>query len=609
MLNYTVLLPDDAGECLEYCAEELRCFIEKTTGVRLPVVKESAAAGVTSYVISLGKTNRLKGLDFKPDYGSLNGDGFYIKNSGSDLFITGATDRGTLYGVYELAERNGIKFISPDYTYYPALKEFKLRGFGEIKEVPDFRYRGLVFRAVFRADADKVFYARTRNSHELIKVEEKYGGQIRICQCPKEKSHNALEFAPPEKYFATEEQKRQNAGMYVLDDKGNPFDICWTNGINEDGTVNETMKVSTLKAVIETLKEFVIKEPGAEYYFIGQMDYERVCCCRDCVKSKLKYRQAGTQIRFLNAVVREVNKWAKTRPELKGKTVKVSTFSYLYSTEAPVKKDEKGRYVAIDDTVIPDENLCIRLTPYRANWYYALSDRHQSEQYRHYVEKWQALAHNFMVWDYGTQFSNYFIYFSVDHRIKKSLKEFKRAGVFYYFLQMAHTEYDAVSLMKNYAYGKLMWNLKRNPYKLRREFVKYYYGSGSKTVLKIMRRWERLYRKNQRKSFGEFVKKSLLDGIYYPAAKMEKAVRAMDAAILKEREGGGADKELIIKHLEQFKIFPLHTLFRARAELYYGNDERQREVYREFFALAERLGITDYGEGLKINALKTADEM
>lgn len=610
MKEYVIIIPDKASECLKYCAEELKLFVEKTVGKSLDIVSDLnfvKREGVN--FVSLGNTVLLKKANYKLDLTSLNGDGFYLKNDGDNLFIVGAVDRGTLYGVYDLAEKNGIKFLSSDYTYYPKLNNFKFSGYGQIKEASDFKFRGIAFRAVFRKDADKVLYARRRNSHELIKVEEKYGGQINFAHCTKEWTHNTLEYVPLEEYFATEEQKAANKEMYVFNDKGEPFDICWTNGIKEDGTLDEEKEVSTLKAVIKTLKQHVLKEPDAEYYFIGQMDYERACDCEKCVASKLKYQQAGTQIRFLNEVLRKVNDWVKTQKGLENKVVKICTLSYLYSTDAPVKQDKNGKYVAIDDTVIPDERLCIRLTPYRANWYYALSDKNQTEQYRHYVEKWQAIAHNFCVWDYGTQYSNYFIYFPIIQRIKKSLKEFKNAGVWYVFLQLAHSEFEVCSVMHSYIYGKLMWNINQNPYKIRKEFIKYYFGEKHGVVLRLIKWWDKLYKKNEKKSFGEFVKKALLDAIYYPADVMEKFVAEIDDAIEYERVNGGDNKETFIRHFEEIKLFPLHTLFRARQEFYYGNFEKQKQIYNEFFALCEKLKVNDYGEGLRLSALKTPEGM
>lgn len=610
MRDYVIIIPENASECLQYCAEELNLFVNKTSGKNLDILSDNefVCKDGLNYV-SIGNTVQFREANYNLDLDRLNGDGFYLKNDNNNLFIVGACDRATLYGVYELAERNGVKFLSSDYTYYPKLKEFKFSGYGYVKEVPDFKFRGVAFRAVFRKDADKVLYARRRNSHELIKVEEKYGGQISFAHCAKELTHNTMEYVPLEEYFATEEQKVANRDMYVFNDKGEPFDICWTNGIKEDGTIDEEKEVSTLKAVIKTLKEHVLKEPNAEYYFIGQMDYDRACDCKNCLASKLKFQQAGTQIRFLNEVVRIVNDWAKTQKGLENKVVKICTLSYLYSTDAPVKKDKDGKYVAIDDTVIPDERICIRLTPYRANWFYALSDKRQTEQYHHYIEKWQAIASNFSVWDYGTQYSNYFIYFPIIHRIKKSLKEFKDAGVWYMFLQLAHSEFEVCSVMHSYIYEKLMWKINQNPYKIRKEFIKYYFGEKHGVVLRLVRWWDKLYKKNERKSFGEFVKKALLDGVYYPADVMEKFIAEIDDAIEFELNNGGENKEVFIRHFEEIKLFPLHTLFRARKELFYGDFEKQKRVYDDFFALTEKLNLSDYGEGLRLTNLRTLEGM
>ena len=142
-----------------------------------------------------------------------------------------------------------------------------------------------------------------------------------------------------------------------------------------------------------------------------------------------------------------------------------------------------------------------------------------------------------------------------------------------------------------------------------KEFIKYYFGEKHGVVLKLVRWWDKLYKKNERKSFGEFVKKALLDGVYYPADVMEKFIAEIDDAIEFELNNGGENKEVFIRHFEEIKLFPLHTLFRARKELFYGDFEKQKRVYDDFFALTEKLNLSDYGEGLRLTNLRTLEGM
>ncbi len=604
--TYTIVTAEEPTECEEYASQELQSFIAQSTGVWLPIKTENLVAYTKdSNIISLGQTEILKSLNLGLDFNTLNGDGFYIKNVDSSLFISGAIDRGTLYGVYELLEKNlGIKFLASDYTYVPEVSEMKLYDYN-VKEVPDFEYRGVLTRSVFRTDADRVYYARTRQTHDLISVDKKYGGNITFCRQTLQMSHNTMEYVPTSEYLATEAQKVANKDMYTYDLAGNPYDICWTNGINEDGTIDQTKEASTAKAFVNSLKKFVLNEPDAEYYFIGQMDYKTCCTCPSCQASTTKYAQSGTQIRMLNAVIKEVQAWADTVKELNGKQIHIVTFSYVYSTDAPVKMGDDGKYVAYDPTVIPDKNMYIRLTPFNANWYYALSDPNQRMNFRNYIAQWSSICSNFMVWDYGTNFSHFFSYFPTIQRIKTDLKAYKDAGVVYYMQQNAHTEYNAVlAVMDSYVFNKLLWDIDLDPYELRREFISLYFGEGADEALEAIEFMDGYYYQASVESNGA----SIMDNsaVYHKAPYLERVRNLLNKGIEDVNASDATEemKALYVKHLEQFKIYPLYLMLINRSVLYADNQAMFRTVTDEFFAICEKYGATDYAENIPISSLK-----
>ena len=56
-------------------------------------------------------------LEYLNDLGN---EGLRLKLSSENIFITGGKPRGTLYGVYEFAEKYlGIRFLTFDDTYIP----------------------------------------------------------------------------------------------------------------------------------------------------------------------------------------------------------------------------------------------------------------------------------------------------------------------------------------------------------------------------------------------------------------------------------------------------------------------------------------------------------
>ena len=117
-----ILIPANANFGLRYAAQELSYHVEKATGCKIPVSRDSAApAG--SFVISLGETdfarkNQVSGAGMKHNHARIVADN-------DKLIITG-NDRGnnlgallvetsaTLFAIYDILENsNGVRWLYP----------------------------------------------------------------------------------------------------------------------------------------------------------------------------------------------------------------------------------------------------------------------------------------------------------------------------------------------------------------------------------------------------------------------------------------------------------------------------------------------------------------
>jgi len=103
--DYVILLAADANATERFAADELQKYVQKITGARLPIRPESGA----SPFVAVGK---IADLDVPSRYEG--DDSFRIRTEGANIAIRGAIPRGTLYGVYDLLERLGCWFFSPD---------------------------------------------------------------------------------------------------------------------------------------------------------------------------------------------------------------------------------------------------------------------------------------------------------------------------------------------------------------------------------------------------------------------------------------------------------------------------------------------------------------
>ena len=107
--TYCVIRPDDADECMTFAASEMVSYIEKTCGAVIPGYTQSeyaALAAKPAHKITLAV-----------DYPALGDEAFSttVADDG-DVTILGGRYRGCMYGVYDLIEEFGWRFINdPDY--------------------------------------------------------------------------------------------------------------------------------------------------------------------------------------------------------------------------------------------------------------------------------------------------------------------------------------------------------------------------------------------------------------------------------------------------------------------------------------------------------------
>ena len=124
---------------LKKATEELQVHLQR--------VLKTAPAIITVNIpdknkkIILGKEFATQCIKEDFDWNILGTDGFIIKTKDNNLIIAGNTDQGTLNGVYSFLEDViGIRWLTPEDTYYPDLKTVSLDGLNIIF-VPTFKYR------------------------------------------------------------------------------------------------------------------------------------------------------------------------------------------------------------------------------------------------------------------------------------------------------------------------------------------------------------------------------------------------------------------------------------------------------------------------------------
>ena len=151
-----IIVPDRAAPMLRFAGNQLAFYLEKITGIKVPV-KSRISGRKTAFILG-SRGSELVGFDLS----KLDRDGYIIKTSGNKIIIAGNDDpvinpekgqipnyneRGTLNGVFEFLERfGGVRFYFPgEYgTVVPRKKDWKIPQI-DIVDRPDNTYRQIYY--------------------------------------------------------------------------------------------------------------------------------------------------------------------------------------------------------------------------------------------------------------------------------------------------------------------------------------------------------------------------------------------------------------------------------------------------------------------------------
>ena len=313
-----------------------------------------------------------------------------------------------------------------------------------------------------------------------------------------------------------------------------------------------------------------------------------------------KYTRGCISIRFCNVLATEIQKWADA--ELGGRKINVVTFAYMYSDVAPVKQNEKGKFVPIDSTVHAVDNLYIRLAPINSTPYYPIDDTEDGRQlkrYENWTAKWAAAADHFMVWRYDTNFSNSYVYFPTINSLAQDIRTYRDMGVYAIVCQdqhMANNNWQAI--MAAYVAGKLMWNPDQNAYDLRDEFVYYYFGAAAETINNYLYDLDEFFYSLHDVLSYDIYESKMYSAEIWTASNLRKQIDTLDKAIEEIKASDASDelKELYIDHVRLMKTSPLSLLLINYDIYYIGDTAGKKEVAKEFFGLVDYFEIKNMQE-------------
>ncbi|MBQ3065281.1 MAG: hypothetical protein IJC98_03490, partial [Clostridia bacterium] len=166
--DYVIVYRENADNATNYTmACELQSYIEKITGVQLPLVTDASEA--VDHEIVIGLTNREEDGQF--DRAALTDQGFEIDvRENGKVFIAGGDDLGTQYGVYHFVDEYlGCGLYSPEFEYIPDYDSLGL-AYGEDIQVPVFLSRTVGCKLSFNGIKMKLGGHSVHAGHTLPRV-------------------------------------------------------------------------------------------------------------------------------------------------------------------------------------------------------------------------------------------------------------------------------------------------------------------------------------------------------------------------------------------------------------------------------------------------------
>ncbi len=269
-----IVLPTDPTATEQFAAEELQRYVEQISGATLAIEREGE---VRRERILIGRTNAA--ADVRAELGDDEPEAFAVRTVGDDLILAGASDRGTIYAVYDFLEDDlGCRWLGPG-EVWEEIPEQATIDVGSIDRVeqPDMKYRRLAM--IIPADRGE-HYANTLSwgvkqrinigsgwpQKELPESFAKRGG-CRAWMAP-HVIHRVLDpdehFAEHPEWYALRNGKRAKA------DRGGFQQVCTTNP-------------AVVSGVAHGLDEMFDARPEVDFMGLGQGDGVNFCQCDDCV--------------------------------------------------------------------------------------------------------------------------------------------------------------------------------------------------------------------------------------------------------------------------------------------------------------------------------------
>ena len=454
--DYEVLYPANATSIEKIAVDEFVSFFKEATNVEIRTISDDKMVADGKY-ISVGYTELLKQTGLTYGVEELKIDGFKLKTVGDDMLVFGASDYGTLYGVYEaLGYLFDFEYFYNDtYRLNKGVTSLNTLDF-DVVEIPDIEYRATGYGSLSSNNLD-CYRLRMRPYPEFfIPID----GVV---------FHNSIRYV----------QNSPDFNSTWLSSSGDQ--LCYTAGGDEE----ELQKM--LNASLETLKRHLVRYPITNVVTYTIEDNHNFCSCDACrdVISQYDGANSSVVILYLNRLNEMVQEWFNSEEgKPYARDLDIVFFAYNATTEAPVVfNEETQKYEGINGLKL-DKGVSVMYAPIAADFTTDLTQGNNAQYYK-IAKQWSDISNNMYLWLYSTNFSYYLVTYDSFDGIAENYKIAKEVKTRWIFDQAQWNEYGfstGWSNLKSYINAKLSWDTTLDVDVLIDEFFTTYFGPAEKEM-------------------------------------------------------------------------------------------------------------------------------
>ena len=451
--DYQLVIPNSQNEYIGMAVSEFANVIEMASGASFEVIDESKKdVNEALPYISFGKTSLSveNNVSMPSDKEYLN-SGYYLLNKNNNVYILADENydlEGVLYGTYRLLEiLVDYKAYADDEIYVEECDDVFLPTIEE-SYVPTFDERELGYKELI---TNKTLASRLRLFNKETDNRWALHGHTST-----NKYHDLLN---QEKYHDEHPEWFADASADTF------YQLCYTaHGVDYDGMVNEMAK--------NLYNNYIIKNPTAKYFMIGQEDNRAFCTCEACEAKSHEYgcegKVSGLIVLFLNDVIEKVESIMRENNDTDNlnRDIRYVFFGYFQSIK-PFKSN----------LIVPNKKLYIEFAPIELDFAKDFHTGATNSELSSCLEQWdEILDGRIIVYSYDVNFKNFLMNFNNFGSFKPYLEEYQKHHVKYFYSQGAViNNVTGLTNMRLYVESQLLWDIDQNYEDLVHEFMEHYY--------------------------------------------------------------------------------------------------------------------------------------